>query len=456
MKNRIYHLFLLIVYFSLLGSDQISAQGTKLYGMKDLGAPLMESFVSYDITTGVLDTVIDFQGEVSTSNFWSAMDVYNGRYFFGGGHDSLPGYRIFSINIFDNNIQVSPPFYGFIGDLDYDIYLNKLYINNHSELRSYDLQTFVLDTLCSLPEATGSIYGSNHALNVNTQELMYLNYDSGVKSYVVVNVLSQTVISNMDCQSFVPGNIVFDPVSGRYFGTINSDVIEFDPQNGVVNILLTFPGFWGHLNSERADFDSYNGFYVVPYLSTSFESRIVVIDMNNYTIVSDEPFPANDQNRLYSRPQPVIKFDGTELMAVYGVSYQWYLNGSQITNATSQSNIPSQSGFYKCEVLFMDGRKEFSNEIFINPSSIIPVTENSFYLFPNPANESLKIDVGACQNPSRFLISDLSGKIIVENLIDENNKVILMDCSVLNNGMYFVQIFSGKDVLSKEKLIIVR
>jgi len=454
MKNSCF--FLAITALFLFIFTDTRGQGTQIYGLKYMSAPWQHSFVSYDYSTQNFDTIFDFQGELTPTNFWSAIDPYNGRYFFGGGIDTLPGYRIFTVNIFDQTIQVSPQFISFIGEIEYDIYQNKLLINDHNVMRSYDLATLTIDTLGVLPEATAAISGTVRAYNNNSQQFMYINY-TGTYSYILYDILSSSVISNVMFQTENPNHVVFDSYTDKYYGMKNDTIVEFNPLNGNTVDIAIIPGYWGMLNKEQAVFDSFNGLYIVPYYSNTSQSMIAVVDVNSGTLVSNNIFPANDFNKLYSRPRPVIKLINTELVTVFGTSYQWYFNSVLITGATSQKFSPSQSGFYSSEVTFLDGRPSLSEEYYYN---LNPADSNSLVLqiYPNPAKETFQIYYPNIldTNPAYFSITDITGRTM--ETIDVREKVfpIEINCSILSSGMYIATLYNESGIISGSKFIISR
>jgi hypothetical protein len=67
-------------------------------------------------------------------------------------------------------------------------------------------------------------------------------------------------------------------------------------------------------------------------------------------------------------------------------------------------------------------------------------------IFPNPASDWLQIN--NFRNEARIQIFDLSGKLVLEKIITENQ----LNIGHLSKGFYYVQIV-GKDYLYKYKLI---
>lgn len=84
------------------------------------------------------------------------------------------------------------------------------------------------------------------------------------------------------------------------------------------------------------------------------------------------------------------------------------------------------------------------------PWSIIENTHatQSFCAYPNPTHESLFIpfqtlDIGH----ARCQISDITGRIILDCVIDSNSGILHVDVSRLNNGIYNYSLYNNKNIL---------
>lgn len=88
---------------------------------------------------------------------------------------------------------------------------------------------------------------------------------------------------------------------------------------------------------------------------------------------------------------------------------------------------------------------ELYNPIY---ASIYPelVKEESILLYPNPAKNQLTVSGDFLKNGSRIKVSDIAGHLILE--ITSKSSVSEIDISSLGNGLYFVNISSGKNNLT--------
>ena len=74
--------------------------------------------------------------------------------------------------------------------------------------------------------------------------------------------------------------------------------------------------------------------------------------------------------------------------------------------------------------------------------------ENSFVLYPNPANDFIGINLGAVEADSYDLI-DIQGRVIISNsLVGKTNDKISL--SGLQSGVYFVKVNSGTNSITKK------
>ena len=79
------------------------------------------------------------------------------------------------------------------------------------------------------------------------------------------------------------------------------------------------------------------------------------------------------------------------------------------------------------------------------------VTKNQIKIFPNPASDI--INVSTTHNISAIEILDASGKRVFDS---KSNLLNQFNISALNNGFYFLKIYSNTQLLDIQKLIINR
>lgn len=157
---------------------------------------------------------------------------------------------------------------------------------------------------------------------------------------------------------------------------------------------------------------------------------------------------------------PTISASGTTLSTdVIAASFQWYLNGNVIANATSSNYTVTQNGHYTVTVF---GCSDTSAVYNFNTIGIKEsIVNNSFTIYPNPATNQITIKFDAYA-PLHFatakqdilieinneLGQHLKKAIFKQLLIGKNEMAI--DVADLPNGVYFIQIQNQNTTVNKK------
>jgi hypothetical protein len=126
-------------------------------------------------------------------------------------------------------------------------------------------------------------------------------------------------------------------------------------------------------------------------------------------------------------------------------AYQWYYNGSPITGATSQSYTMSQFGNYKVQVT-KNNCVAMSAEVAWPPLGVNSVNGNeraSIYPNPNDGNFRLYGNVSTNENEANISITDIAGRVIMEEVAPVKGGVIDQQISLTSDmpaGMYFLKV----------------
>lgn len=138
---------------------------------------------------------------------------------------------------------------------------------------------------------------------------------------------------------------------------------------------------------------------------------------------------------------PTISINGISLQSSNAINYQWFLNNNAIAGATNQLYTPLQSGYYSVLATDSNGCVVQSQELyFVLTSNNTVVSNKIINVIPNPADQSISLiskDI-----LSNIIISDLTGKIVVQSSSNSN-----IDISLLNSGIYFIQAKSGQELM---------
>jgi len=91
--------------------------------------------------------------------------------------------------------------------------------------------------------------------------------------------------------------------------------------------------------------------------------------------------------------------------------------------------------------------------IGIHPES--NVIEETWSVFPNPAQDKIWIRYQFSLQDFAYQIFDYRGKSITHGLISGNSSPALIDLTEFQNGVYFIKLTDHKKVLGIEKLVII-
>ncbi|GEO20826.1 hypothetical protein CQA01_13600 [Cyclobacterium qasimii] len=160
-------------------------------------------------------------------------------------------------------------------------------------------------------------------------------------------------------------------------------------------------------------------------------------------------------------PVPEIEIIGSEFSpelvlkvtnAPAGSSYQWKLDGTDISGA-DQSEISLTSGGAYTVMVTVDGCSNVSEAQTLTALGERPDSGGLVKLFPNPAKNSFSIDGLTIGDTYELTINDVNGKnrVVLDYQHKENSFV---DLSRFNAGVYLVEI-QGYRVFVVRRLIII-
>jgi len=128
--------------------------------------------------------------------------------------------------------------------------------------------------------------------------------------------------------------------------------------------------------------------------------------------------------------------------------YQWYLNGSAILGATSQTYTPTANGLYTLEVGLANGCTN-SVDYLLNSLSVDEISLE-FVLYPNPAQNSLFIN-GIIDQNSSYEIYDNIGQLVASGIV--NNQI---NIAHLSSGFYIIKISNSDSKMGVSTFEIIK
>lgn len=146
-------------------------------------------------------------------------------------------------------------------------------------------------------------------------------------------------------------------------------------------------------------------------------------------------------NVVFGGAQPAITMSNDTLFSTEAESYQWYLDGNAISGATDEFYAPTQSGDYTVGIT-----DEFNCSNISEPFSFAATglnsVESSFEIFPNPANEFIKITLKGNQlSVKNFFIQNSRGEIVFSGMLKQET---VINVSNFPGGMYLLIADEGR------------
>ena len=157
--------------------------------------------------------------------------------------------------------------------------------------------------------------------------------------------------------------------------------------------------------------------------------------------------------------QPTITASTTDLTASTFATYQWYLNGEQISGATNQVYTPTVSGIYLVRVTDANGCAfYYSDDIDFTisgggSSGINEKTANlDIVFYPNPTEGIISFNDETIKGDNyEISVLDASGKVLLSK-----NNVNKIDLSQLSQGFYTVRITTVNKGLITKKISLLK
>jgi len=155
---------------------------------------------------------------------------------------------------------------------------------------------------------------------------------------------------------------------------------------------------------------------------------------------------------------PVISESSGVLVSTQGVTYQWYMNGSAIAGATSQSYTPTQSGKYLVRITDANGCDYYYSKTYsystvdVNTGLLKVSLDQILQVFPNPAKESIHIQLSEFSTEGYDVqLFDIAGKMYVSG----RNKTEI-NTEAFPAGLYILSVKTDEGLRVNKKITLVK
>jgi hypothetical protein len=235
---------------------------------------------------------------------------------------------------------------------------------------------------------------------------------------------TQVVVDEPSCDNFLINSVQ------------SSDATCFNANNGNISITAQSPNgnvTYSLNNQMPTTSGNYSNLAAGTY-------TIEISDAAGCIISTANPITINQPEEVIS----TIILDNNLLLASGFETYQWFLNGEMIPNATDSVHIFTVNGMYYVQVTDENGCEGISNSINVTTTSIDDNLNAEFEIFPNPITEYFFIKQASTNTSDVFQIYSISGQLIMSEKM--THQPMKINASRLAPGIYTLKIISANKV----------
>ncbi|MDB5282030.1 MAG: hypothetical protein JWO06_1105, partial [Bacteroidota bacterium] len=172
---------------------------------------------------------------------------------------------------------------------------------------------------------------------------------------------------------------------------------------------------------------------------------------NYYVTVTDNSGCTAESNHIpvnfYPVPPVSITVNGDTMRVYNGNTFQWYLNGVAIPNATSNVYIATVPGNYQVRITDSNNCGALSSPVQLL-LGVDDITSDKFSVFPNPLlSGSWQLNVNDNLLGSLAEVFDAAGRIVFKSQIKAGHSEINLDVA---KGVYLLRITSTDGIFAKK------
>jgi hypothetical protein len=147
----------------------------------------------------------------------------------------------------------------------------------------------------------------------------------------------------------------------------------------------------------------------------------------------------------------------TYLLSDISYGNQWYLNNTLINGATNQSYTPIQNGIYTVMITDSNGCTSTSSPYHLLSTGTNYLSPQTFVnISPNPAVNNFNVSYYLPSSNYQLQIIDITGRLVYKENLKGIEGTKTISISSLDNGIYFWQVISNRDLLDKGKIVILK
>jgi len=228
-----------------------------------------------------------------------------------------------------------------------------------------------------------------------------------------------------------------------------SDSVEFSTSIDNTHII-----FWEFGENAVPNSIMGTGPHHVKYLTPGLKAVQITVDGAYRKSISDGV-------AVYEVPKPTFTNKWNVLTSSLNYGNQWYLDGEIIEGATNRTYTIENEGNYYVEVTnaFNCSSISESEYIVVNGIDDFDINEemlDKVNIYPNPNNGAFVINVAREEGDLtnyKYSIVDLTGRICVSGVIYSHEDTKEIEKNNLNDGIYFLRLYSKDNSLSKKIII---